>query len=279
MKQRMPRITGAILMACALFLFADYAIAHYQLPKQDARILALQKEVKEDAAKAPVLEAYHKSVTDGRWARSRRVHVMGWIMLITGAGFLLTVPKKGHQAIELQRMKALQDTPAPRLHIPPGEAEPAGIDLRVVDDIIARLGREKESAIPVLQAIQTHFRYLPDEALKRVCETTSITPQQIAGTSSFYTQFRTKPVGRHVVRVCHGTACHVSGARQITEELHRTLDIKPGQDTDDEREFTVVEVACLGCCSLAPVLMVDEQTAGKLSPVNVREMFPSRQAK
>jgi NADH:ubiquinone oxidoreductase subunit E len=73
-------------------------------------------------------------------------------------------------------------------------------------------------------------------------------------------------VGKHVVRVCHGTACHVAGARQITDELRRRLDIPEGEDTDPDRMFTVDEVACLGCCSLAPVMMVDEHTAGKLTP-------------
>ena len=74
------------------------------------------------------------------------------------------------------------------------------------------------------------------------------------------------PVGEHIVKVCHGTACHVAGARQVTDELRRYLDIPEGQDTDPSRQFTVEEVACVGCCSLAPVLMVDEHTAGRLKP-------------
>ena len=86
---------------------------------------------------------------------------------------------------------------------------------------MSKIGRGKEAAIPLLQAIQNHYRYLPDDALRRLCELTDITPAEIAGTSSFYGQFRRSPVGKHIVRVCHGTACHVSGARQITEELRR----------------------------------------------------------
>ena len=121
-------------------------------------------------------------------------------------------------------------------------------------------------AIPLLQAIQTHYRYLPDEALHRLCEITEISPAQIAGTSSFYGQFRRSPFGDHIVKVCHGTACHVAGARQITGELRRYLEIPEGRDTDPTRQFTIEEVACLGCCSLAPVMMVDEQTAGRLTP-------------
>jgi len=142
------------------------------------------------------------------------------------------------------------------------------VDLAFVDEIVAASGRGKEAAILLLQAIQGHYRYLPDEALRRLCELTDITPAQVAGTSSFYGQFRRSPVGKHIVRVCHGTACHVAGARQITDELRRYLAIPEGADTDPERLFTVDEVACLGCCSLAPVLMVDGQTAGRLTPAS-----------
>jgi len=135
-----------------------------------------------------------------------------------------------------------------------------------VERIVQQQGHSKEAAIPILQAIQSYYRYLPDDALKRVCELTEITPAQIAGTSSFYSQFRRSPMGRNLIRVCHGTACHVSGARQLTEELRRRLEIPEGADTDPRRMFTVDEVACLGCCSLAPVMMVNGQAVGKLTP-------------
>jgi NADH:ubiquinone oxidoreductase subunit E len=135
-----------------------------------------------------------------------------------------------------------------------------------VDRIVEEEGTSQEAAIQILQAIQAHYRYLPDAALARVCELTEITPVQIAGTSSFYARFRRSQVGRHIVRVCQGTACHVSGSRQIAEELRRHLEIPEGADTDPEKMFTIDEVACLGCCSLAPVLMVDDHTVGKLTP-------------
>ncbi|HID23593.1 MAG TPA: NAD(P)H-dependent oxidoreductase subunit E [Planctomycetaceae bacterium] len=145
------------------------------------------------------------------------------------------------------------------------------IDLDFVDRIVAEEGRGVEAAIPILQRIQQHYRYLPDEALRRVCELTEISPAQIAGVSSFYAQFRRSPVGRHIIKVCHGTACHVAGAREITEEIRRRLNIPPDADTDPDRFFTVDEVACLGCCSLAPVIMIDETTAGKLTPATACE--------
>jgi len=144
-------------------------------------------------------------------------------------------------------------------------AAPA-LDLAFVDELVSSYGTGKENAIALLQAIQNHYRYLPDEALRRLCERTEITPAQLAGTSSFYGQFRGTPVGKHLVRVCHGTACHVAGARQITDELRRYLAIPENADTDTARMFTLGEVACLGCCSLAPVLMVDGHTEGRLTP-------------
>jgi NADH:ubiquinone oxidoreductase subunit E len=148
-----------------------------------------------------------------------------------------------------------------------------------IDELVTRFGRGREAAIPILQAIQAHYRYLPDEALRRVCELTEITPAQLAGTSSFYSQFRRSPVGRHVVRVCHGTACHVAGADQITEELRRHLEIPPGADTDPERRFTVDKVACVGCCSLAPVMMIGEETAGRLTPATARQALDAVERK
>jgi NADH-quinone oxidoreductase subunit F len=145
------------------------------------------------------------------------------------------------------------------------------VDLEWVDDLIARVGSSREAAIPILQAIQTHHRYLPDEVLQRVCERTEITPAQIAGTSSFYAQFRRSPVGQYVVKVCHGTACHVAGAEQITQELRRHFEVPPGADTDPKGRFTLDAVACVGCCSLAPVMMVEDDTAGRLTPASARQ--------
>ncbi len=153
----------------------------------------------------------------------------------------------------------------------PGRVDEDEQDLSVVDRIVEEVGRTPDAAIPILQRIQQHFRYLPEPALRRVCELTEITPSQIVGVASFYAQFRRTPIGKHLIRVCHGTACHVAGAREITKELRRHLEIPDGADTDVDRMFTVEEVACLGCCSLAPVMMIDEVTAGKLTPAKACE--------
>src|SRR5436190_12816497 len=136
------------------------------------------------------------------------------------------------------------------------------VDLTYVEEAVARIGRGPDAVIPILQALQDHYGYLPDAALNRVCQETEITPASITGVGSFYDMFRHKPVGRHLVRVCHGTACHVTGAERVEDALRRHLHIPPGLDTDAREEFTIEQVACLGCCTLAPVVRIGETTFG-----------------
>jgi len=147
------------------------------------------------------------------------------------------------------------------------------LDLAFVDQTLDRLGRGPEMVIPILQAIQGHYRYLPQEALERVCQQTEITPATITGVATFYTQFRHRPVGRHIVSVCHGTACHVKGSQLVQEALDRRLGLTNGQDTDPQGLFTVQKVACLGCCTLAPVLQIDDVTYGRMTPQLVPEVL------
>ncbi len=137
------------------------------------------------------------------------------------------------------------------------------IDLSVVDAIIAKLGASEEMAIPVLQAVQDTYRYIPLEAVERIAATTEMTEAQLFGIATFYAQFRLTPVGERVVKVCHGTACHVSGAQGLTESLQTRLGVKDGENTPDMK-YTLTHVACVGCCSLAPVVMVDDRTYGRL---------------
>jgi NADH-quinone oxidoreductase subunit F len=147
------------------------------------------------------------------------------------------------------------------------------LDLEFVDEAVARLDRGPEAAIPILQALQDHYRYLPEAALRRVCELTRITPAQIAGIGTFYNQFRHRPMGRHLVSVCHGTACHVKGSVPVHDALHRHLGITGPEDTDPQGLFTVQKVACLGCCTLAPVMQIDGITYGHLTPDRVPEVL------
>jgi NADH:ubiquinone oxidoreductase subunit E len=132
-----------------------------------------------------------------------------------------------------------------------------------VDEILSKYGKGPENTIGILQDIQTTFRYLPIEALDHVCRKTEIRPNQIYGVATFYAQFRLDPVGEHIIRVCHGTACHVSGADNLTDALEEHLGVRTGGNTSDMK-YTLESVACLGCCSLAPCIMIDEETHGKL---------------
>ncbi len=143
------------------------------------------------------------------------------------------------------------------------------LDLSFVDKTVERLGRGEEAVIAILLAIQDEYRYLPDEALRRVCEVSDIRPATVTGVSTFYDRFRHTPAGEHTVRVCVGTACHVKGAGVVHEAFCRHLDISEGEDTDADRLFTVEKVACLGCCTLAPVVQIGDVTYGHLTPAAV----------
>jgi NADH-quinone oxidoreductase subunit F len=147
------------------------------------------------------------------------------------------------------------------------------VDLKFVDETISSIGRSPESVIAILQEIQTHYRYLPPEALEHLCSHTDITPAQVTGVSTFYTQFRHKPVGKHMIGVCHGTACHVKGAQDIHDAIDRQLGLTGGEDTDADELFTVQKVACLGCCTLAPAVQIDHLTYGHLTPDTVSKML------
>lgn len=136
----------------------------------------------------------------------------------------------------------------------------AEVDIHEVDKIVEANGRGPEAVIPILQAIQSKYRYLPTAALERVCATTEITPASIEGVATFYSQFRRKPVGKHVISLCDGTACHVKGAEDVHEAMDLELGIEKGNDTDPDGRYTIRKVACLGCCSLAPAMQIDGVT-------------------
>jgi len=160
----------------------------------------------------------------------------------------------------------MSDTP----QTPPPPSDP--VDLKPVDEIVQRIGRGRENTIAILQALQAHYRYLPVEVLRRVCEISEIRPADISGVATFYNQFRHRPVGKHILHVCHGTACHVKGSEQVQEALDRNLKLERGQDTDAARNFTVEKVACVGCCTLAPVVVIDSTTYGHLTATKVPGM-------
>jgi NADH-quinone oxidoreductase subunit F len=142
-----------------------------------------------------------------------------------------------------------------------------------IDRLLAQTGRKPAATIPILQGIQREYRHLPEPALRRVSEITGISLADLVGVATFYHQFRLKPVGRHTIRVCHGTACHVKGAERIHDAVNSRLHIPNGSDTSPDNEFTVERVACLGCCTLAPVVEVEQNTYGHLTADTVAAML------
>jgi len=280
---RLGLVSAVVMAACTLVMVGDHVGVVARAAAEKNRVEDLEAQVKAEAAAAEALHGERERQTDASLRREARNRILAW--LLVGFGGVFVGCGKWYLALRPQPAPTLDELvavrfppPAPRAKraapsaaAPPPEGD--AIDLSFVDRLVERHGAGREAAIPILQAIQSHYRYLPDEALQRICERTEITPAQIAGTSSFYAQFRRSPVGRHVVRVCHGTACHVAGAEQITQELRRHLKIAPGEDTDPDRSFTLDRVACVGCCSLAPVMMIEEETAGRLTPASARQVL------
>jgi len=133
-----------------------------------------------------------------------------------------------------------------------------------IDGILATYQNPKESLIAVLQDVQEAFGYLPEAALLCLSEKAAIPAAELTGVASFYAQFRMQPPGKHHIMVCMGTACHVNGAKTIAEAVEAALGTKEGVTTADGL-FSWEKVACLGCCSLAPAMMIDGRVYGKLT--------------
>ena len=142
-----------------------------------------------------------------------------------------------------------------------------------IRDILANFpaGR-RETLIPILQAIQDVFGFLPEESLGIVGKYLGLSTAKVYGVATFYNQFRLQPVGKHTVRVCRGTACHVRGSKLLLDTLSGELRIQPGETTSDG-EFTLETVACLGACSIAPVVTVDADFHGALQPRQIGKML------
>ncbi len=148
-------------------------------------------------------------------------------------------------------------------------------ELVIMEDIASLLAlsaKGKGSLIPILQTIQKRYSYLPPQAMKMVAKHLEISTSEVYGVATFYNQFRFHPPGKHHIKICLGTACHVVGGDIILENFERKLGIKEGQTTPD-REFSIERVACVGCCALAPVAIVDETTHGHMAPSKVEGLI------
>lgn len=139
------------------------------------------------------------------------------------------------------------------------------LDLSVIDTIVHKHNVEPGGVIPILQEIQENYGYVPPVAIQRVAEHLNIPASEIYGIVTFYAQFRLQPLGKNLIKVCHGTACHLSDAEMVAEALAQVSGAREGETSPDGL-FTVERVACLGCCSLAPCIMVNSETHGRLTP-------------
>ncbi|MDD3095282.1 MAG: NADH-quinone oxidoreductase subunit NuoE [Candidatus Neomarinimicrobiota bacterium] len=135
-----------------------------------------------------------------------------------------------------------------------------------LEAIAAKYKDKPGSAIPVLQEMQKAEGYISRESLRYISERTGIPAAELWGIATFYSMFHLETRGRHVIRVCKGTACHVSGADNLASAIRTHLGLTGEAITTDDELFTLEEVACLGCCSLAPVMMIDDTVYGKLTP-------------
>lgn len=141
-----------------------------------------------------------------------------------------------------------------------------------MDVVLATFDGSRGEIIPILQRVQTEYGYLPEREMTRVARFTGVSETRLYGVASFYAQFRFKPVGETVIQVCRGTACHVSGARGVLDELSRQLGIGEGE-TSEDMKYTLETVACIGCCALAPCMTVNDDVRGRLTRDKVAGMY------
>jgi hypothetical protein len=208
--RRLVVVSAVVSLACILVLIADWGVAVRRAPAELEQVKQLQEQAKTDPAIAETLHEKQERRTEASLGRENRGRIAAWVLLVSGALFVAS--GKWLFSLRPQRLPTLDSlvtvrfAPAPPARKAPKSPEAAhvaeeGTGLSFVDDLVERFGRGREAAIPILQAIQSRYRHLPDDVLRRVCELTEITPAQIEGTSSFYAQFRRSPVGRYVVRV------------------------------------------------------------------------------
>jgi len=135
---------------------------------------------------------------------------------------------------------------------------------------------ERQELINILQDVQKRWGYLPPEAMRAVVGFLRVPESAVYGVATFYSQFKFVPQGRHTIKVCLGTACHVQGGEQMLDVLERRLEIKPGE-TSADGEYDLERVACLGCCALAPVVTVDEKTYSQMSVLKLQGLLDERE--
>lgn len=137
--------------------------------------------------------------------------------------------------------------------------------------ILGEHASQRGGLVPVLQATQNAYGYLPKEALGLISDSLGLPLSEVYGVATFYAQFHLNPRGEHIIRICHGTACHVKGASEVTDVIVSELGVALGQTAED-LSYTIESVACVGCCGLAPVVLVDDETHGSMDSKKARKL-------
>ena len=148
------------------------------------------------------------------------------------------------------------------------------IELSRLDALLEPYLGKKGMVIPILQKVQEHFGYLPRPAVEHVARRMRIPLSRLYGVATFFAQFKMVPRGRYIIRVCKGTACHIQGSPKIAERIEEILKIQVGETTPDLK-FTLEEVACIGACALAPVMVINDDPHGRLTPDRIKEILGS----
>lgn len=149
-------------------------------------------------------------------------------------------------------------------------------DLSLLDAVLKEYGGVSSNLITILQKAQGIYGYLPKDVMYHIAESVGITPADVMGVATFYSQFRLTPIGKYLIMSCQGTACHVNGSERVSAAISEYLGIGNGETTEDGL-FTLENVACLGCCSLAPVIMINGEAYGNLTPDSAVEVLKNIQ--
>ena len=165
------------------------------------------------------------------------------------------------------------------LETPPEETSPRILLDRIIEDAVRSYGKSRRALIPLLQRIQGSFGYLPKWSLEIVSNHLNVSMSVIYGISTFYHQFNLEPQGEYVIQLCMGTACHINGNSENYAFLLKTLGLDQDHNTTEDGLFTVLKVRCLGCCSLAPVMKVNDDIYGKVNFRTIRKIISKYRAK
>lgn len=141
-----------------------------------------------------------------------------------------------------------------------------------INAIFKKYQRDRDNLIPILQAVQKKLKYISEEAVEEIAEHLDVSENEIYGVASFYAQFKFERPGDHKIQVCEGTACHVKGSQDILDKVCKTLGIKPGETTPDYK-FSLERVACVGSCALSPLIAIDGEVYGRMTPEKVRQLL------